>query len=123
MGSRDLQTFKRTVRSEHGADVPLFVASCVFTKPARAFAAKHQLSLVDIDLLGFWNSWHAAAQALGPGHRPLRHQQETSNGQLGARRTHEPRPSGVTSRDGRRSGSRPVVRNVDVGGARLSGTE
>lgn len=30
--------------------------SCVFTRPARDFAAKHALALVDVDLLGFWNS-------------------------------------------------------------------
>ncbi|MET9539798.1 restriction endonuclease [Streptomyces sp. NPDC006553] len=31
VGSPDLQTFNGTARSEHGADVPLFVASCRFT--------------------------------------------------------------------------------------------
>ncbi|MGF1426171.1 restriction endonuclease [Kitasatospora sp. LaBMicrA B282] len=56
VGSREIQTFNGTARLEHGADVPLFVASCVFTKPARAFAAKHQLTLIDVDLLGFWNN-------------------------------------------------------------------
>jgi restriction system protein len=55
VGSRDIQTFNGTARLEHGADVPVFVATCVFTKPARAFAAKHALTLIDIDLLGFWN--------------------------------------------------------------------
>ncbi|WP_432096316.1 restriction endonuclease [Streptomyces sp. bgisy100] len=55
VGSRDLQTFNGTARSEHGADAPVFVASCVFTKPARDFAAKHHLALIDVDLLGFWN--------------------------------------------------------------------
>ncbi|MGA5632496.1 restriction endonuclease [Streptomyces lydicamycinicus] len=34
----------------------VFVALCVFTKPPRVFAAKHNLALIDIDLLGFWNS-------------------------------------------------------------------
>ncbi|WP_121831148.1 restriction endonuclease [Streptomyces sp. S1] len=56
VGSPDLQKFNGTARSEHGADVPLFVASCKFTKQARAFAARHGLVLVDVDLLGFWNS-------------------------------------------------------------------
>lgn len=56
VGSRDIQTFNGTARAEHGADVPVFVASCVFTKPARDFAAKHQLVLIDVNLLGFWNS-------------------------------------------------------------------
>ncbi|MFJ7999402.1 restriction endonuclease [Streptomyces sp. NPDC096310] len=54
VGSPDLQKFNGTVRDEHGADVPLFVASCTFTKPARAFAARHGLVLLDVDLLGFW---------------------------------------------------------------------
>jgi restriction system protein len=36
--------------------VPVFVASCVFTDPARKFAAKQHLTLIDINLLGFWNS-------------------------------------------------------------------
>ncbi|MGW2255174.1 hypothetical protein ACWCXH_34060 [Kitasatospora sp. NPDC001660] len=39
-----------------GVDVPLFVASCVFTKPARTFAARQQLTLIDVGLLGFWNN-------------------------------------------------------------------
>ncbi|MET9880116.1 restriction endonuclease [Actinacidiphila glaucinigra] len=56
VGSRDIQTFNGTARAEHGADVPVFVASCVFTKPAREFASRHQLCLIDINLLGFWNS-------------------------------------------------------------------
>ncbi|MFE3074328.1 restriction endonuclease [Streptomyces sp. NPDC059247] len=56
VGSPDLQKFNGTARSEHGADVPLFGASCKFTKLARAFAARHDLVLVDVDLLGFWNS-------------------------------------------------------------------
>ncbi|WP_328731209.1 restriction endonuclease [Streptomyces caniferus] len=49
-------TFNGTARAEHGADVPVFVASCVFTRPARDFAARHGLCLIDVDLLGFWNS-------------------------------------------------------------------
>ncbi|MFJ1811413.1 MULTISPECIES: restriction endonuclease [unclassified Streptomyces] len=56
VGSRDIQTFNGTARLEHGADVPVFVASCVFTKPARAFAARHGLCLIDVNLLGFWNN-------------------------------------------------------------------
>ncbi|MFI9358823.1 restriction endonuclease [Streptomyces lydicus] len=56
LGSRDLQTFNGTARAEHRADVPVFVASCVFTKPARDFAARHDLCLIDVNLLGFWNS-------------------------------------------------------------------
>ncbi|MEV5242592.1 restriction endonuclease [Streptomyces cinnamoneus] len=56
VGSGDIQKFNGTARLEHGADVPLFVASCVFTRQARAFAAKQQLTLIDVDLLGFWNS-------------------------------------------------------------------
>ncbi|MFD7668196.1 restriction endonuclease [Streptomyces sp. NPDC059788] len=56
VGSRDLQTFNGTARDEHGADAPVFVASCVFTQQARAFAAKHHLVLIDVNLLGFWNS-------------------------------------------------------------------
>ena len=56
VGSPDLQRFNGTARSEHGADVALFVASCVFTRHARAFAARHRLTLIDVDLLGFWHS-------------------------------------------------------------------
>ncbi|MFI8185297.1 restriction endonuclease [Actinacidiphila glaucinigra] len=56
VGSRDIQTFNGTARAEHEADVPVFVASCKYTQPARRFAAKQQLTLVDVDLLGFWNS-------------------------------------------------------------------
>ncbi|MFE9636972.1 restriction endonuclease [Streptomyces sp. NPDC006463] len=64
VGSPDLQKFNGTARSEHGADVPVFVASCKFTKQARAFAARHGLVLVDVDLLGFWNSGTALATLL-----------------------------------------------------------
>ncbi|MFC9943847.1 restriction endonuclease [Streptomyces pratensis] len=56
VGSRGIQTFNGTARAEHGADVPVFVASCVFTKPAREFAARQDLKLIDINLLGFWNN-------------------------------------------------------------------
>ncbi|GGY32887.1 restriction endonuclease [Streptomyces tanashiensis] len=64
VGSPDLQKFNGTARSEHRADVPLFVASCKFTKQARAFAARHDLVLVDVDLLGFWNSGTALTALL-----------------------------------------------------------
>ncbi|GLW03841.1 restriction endonuclease [Streptomyces lavendulae] len=64
VGSPDLQKFNGTARSEHGADVPLFVASCKFTKQARAFAARHGLVLVDVGLLGFWNSGTALSALL-----------------------------------------------------------
>ncbi|MFE6911947.1 restriction endonuclease [Streptomyces erythrochromogenes] len=64
LGSPDLQKFNGTARSEHGADVALFVASCQFTKQARAFAARHGLILVDVDLLGFWNSGTALSALL-----------------------------------------------------------
>jgi len=64
VGSRDIQTFNGTARAEHGADVPVFVASCVFTKPARDFAARHQLCLIDVNLLGFWNNGTALTSLL-----------------------------------------------------------
>ena len=64
VGSRDIQTFNGTARVEHGADVPVFVASCVFTRPARDFAARHQLCLVDVNLLGFWNNGTALTSLL-----------------------------------------------------------
>ncbi|MEU0992153.1 restriction endonuclease [Streptomyces sp. NPDC005953] len=64
VGSPDLQRFNGTARSEHGADVPLFVASCKFTKQARAFATRHDLVLVDVDLLGFWHSGTSLAALL-----------------------------------------------------------
>ncbi|MGW9046583.1 restriction endonuclease [Streptomyces lydicus] len=56
LGSRDLQTFNGTARAEHRADVPVSVAPCVFAKPAHDFAARHDLWLIDVNLLGFWNS-------------------------------------------------------------------
>ncbi|MEU3462903.1 restriction endonuclease [Streptomyces sp. NPDC006733] len=61
VGSRDIQTFNGTARAEHGADVPVFVATCPFTGPGRDFAAKHALVLIDLDLLGFWNTGTALA--------------------------------------------------------------
>ncbi|MFB8392665.1 restriction endonuclease [Streptomyces yangpuensis] len=64
VGSPDLQKSNGTARSEHGADIPLFVTSCKFTKQARAFAARHALVLVDVDLLGFWNSGTALSTPL-----------------------------------------------------------
>ncbi|WP_349307962.1 MULTISPECIES: restriction endonuclease [unclassified Streptomyces] len=56
VGSRDIQTFNGTARQEHGADIPVFVATCPFTKPGRDFAARQALVLIDLDLLGFWNT-------------------------------------------------------------------
>jgi restriction system protein len=56
VGSPDAQRFNGTARAEHGADVPLIIASCKFTRDARSFAAKHKLVLVDVDLLAFWNN-------------------------------------------------------------------
>ncbi|MGW6898850.1 restriction endonuclease [Streptomyces sp. NPDC054919] len=64
VGSRDIQTFNGTARAEHGADVPVFIASCVFTKPARAFAARQHLRLIDINLLSFWNNGTALTSFL-----------------------------------------------------------
>lgn len=64
VGSRDIQTFNGTARAHHGADVPLFVASCVFTAPARKFADTQRLTLIDVDLLGFWNSGTALTSFL-----------------------------------------------------------
>ena len=54
VGSREVQTFNGTARAEHGADVAVLVASCVFTGSARDFAARQRLTLIDVDLLGFW---------------------------------------------------------------------
>ncbi|WP_406003299.1 hypothetical protein [Streptomyces sp. NBC_00829] len=65
MGSRDIQTFNGTARdAEHGTDVPVFVASCVFNDPARKFAARQHLTLIDVNLLGFWNSGTSLASFL-----------------------------------------------------------
>ncbi|MFJ9406768.1 hypothetical protein [Streptomyces sp. NPDC101393] len=50
-----IQTFNGTARAEHGADVPVFVASCVVTKPGRDVAARHHLTLIDVNQLGFWS--------------------------------------------------------------------
>lgn len=54
VGSREVQAFNGTARAEHGAEVAVLVASCVFTGPARNFAARHRLTLIDVDLLGCW---------------------------------------------------------------------
>ncbi|MFD5474433.1 hypothetical protein [Streptomyces sp. NPDC127105] len=43
-----MQTFNDTTRAEHRSDAPVFVASCVFTKPAREFAARHDPCLIDV---------------------------------------------------------------------------
>ncbi|MFI6981123.1 restriction endonuclease [Embleya sp. NPDC050154] len=56
VGSGDVQRFNGTARLEHGADVPVIVTATVFTTPAREFAAKHALTLIDRDLLGFWQN-------------------------------------------------------------------
>ncbi|MFB7368820.1 restriction endonuclease [Streptomyces sp. NPDC056222] len=64
VGCPDLQKFNGTARSEHGAAIPLFVASCKVTKQARAFAARHALVLVDVDLLGFWKGGTALTALL-----------------------------------------------------------
>ncbi|MET7304601.1 restriction endonuclease [Embleya sp. NPDC005575] len=56
VGSGDVQRFNGTARAEHGADVPVIVTATVFTAPARDFAARHALILIDRDLLGFWQN-------------------------------------------------------------------
>nr|WP_203672274.1 MULTISPECIES: restriction endonuclease [unclassified Streptomyces] len=52
--AQHIQTFNGTAPQEHGADVPVFVATCPFTEPGREFAAKDVLVLLELDRLGRW---------------------------------------------------------------------
>ncbi|MER7847406.1 restriction endonuclease [Kitasatospora sp. NPDC096077] len=54
VGSRDVQTFNGTARPEHGADVPVMIGLNGFTRDAAAFAARHDLILVDRRTLTSW---------------------------------------------------------------------
>ncbi|MEE1783383.1 restriction endonuclease [Streptomyces sp. SP17BM10] len=54
VGSRDVQTFNGTARPEHGADVPVMIGLNGFTRDAAAFAARHDLILIDRRTLTNW---------------------------------------------------------------------
>ncbi|MEU4303650.1 restriction endonuclease [Kitasatospora aureofaciens] len=54
VGSRDVQTFNGTARPEHHADVPVMIGLNGFTRDARAFAARHDLILVNRQILHDW---------------------------------------------------------------------
>lgn len=54
VGPRDVQTFNSTARPEHGADVPVLVGLNGFTRDAAAFAARHDLILIDRYTLTRW---------------------------------------------------------------------
>lgn len=54
VGSRDVQTFNGTARPEHHADVPIVIGLNGFTRDARAFAARHDLILVNRPILHDW---------------------------------------------------------------------
>ncbi|CAM5709979.1 restriction endonuclease [Streptomyces viridifaciens] len=54
VGSRDVQTFNGTARPEHHADVPVMIGLNGFTRDARDFAARHNLTLVNRQILRDW---------------------------------------------------------------------
>lgn len=54
VGSPDLQRFNGTCWAEHGADIALFVTTSTFTGPARLFARRHNITLVDGRRLVAW---------------------------------------------------------------------
>ncbi|MFE5588552.1 restriction endonuclease, partial [Kitasatospora sp. NPDC056531] len=54
VGSRDVQTFNGTARPEHHAGVPVMIGLNGFTRDAEAFAARHDLVLVNRQTLTLW---------------------------------------------------------------------
>lgn len=54
VGSKDVQTFNGTARPEHDADVALIIGLNGFTGPARDFASRHGIALVDRAGLEDW---------------------------------------------------------------------
>ncbi len=52
--SGDMQKFLGTAKAEHGADVAVYVATCVFTREAEKLAMKHGILALHRNLLGAW---------------------------------------------------------------------
>ncbi|MFJ3670492.1 restriction endonuclease [Streptomyces sp. NPDC090106] len=63
--SGDMQKFVGTAKLEHKADVALFVATCPFGQAARELALRHDITALNRDLFGAWNSG-ARLQSLLP---------------------------------------------------------
>ncbi|MCF3105350.1 restriction endonuclease [Streptomyces roseoverticillatus] len=57
VGSEDLQKFNGTARPEHHGDLAVLVTNSSFTKPARDFAAKHNIHLLHGEHLRRWATW------------------------------------------------------------------
>ncbi|MCX4745954.1 restriction endonuclease [Kitasatospora sp. NBC_01287] len=54
VGNEEVQRFNGTARPEHGADLPVMVGLNGFTGPARKFAYRHRITLVDREALREW---------------------------------------------------------------------
>lgn len=54
--SGDMQKFVGMAFAEHKADVALFVATCEYSRDARQLALKHNITALNRDLFGSWNS-------------------------------------------------------------------
>ncbi|MGK5546691.1 restriction endonuclease [Streptomyces sp. URMC 127] len=57
VGAQDTHTLNGTARPEHNGDIVVLVTNSTFTKPARAFAAKHRIHLLHGELLQRWATW------------------------------------------------------------------
>ncbi|WP_229701401.1 restriction endonuclease [Streptomyces camponoticapitis] len=57
MGSEPVQRFNGTARQEHNADIAVMITNATFSEPARAFASKHEIHLIDAERLQKWATW------------------------------------------------------------------
>ncbi|MFD6989275.1 restriction endonuclease [Streptomyces sp. NPDC059943] len=57
IGSEPVQRFNGTARQEHHADIAVMITNATFSEPARAFAGKHGIHLIDAKQLKNWATW------------------------------------------------------------------
>lgn len=57
IGSEPVQRFNGTARQEHNADIAVMITNATFSEPARAFAGKHDIHLIDAKQLKNWATW------------------------------------------------------------------
>ncbi|MFD4118630.1 restriction endonuclease [Streptomyces niveus] len=57
IGSEPVQRFNGTARQEHDADIAVMITNATFSEPARAFASKHEIHLIDAERLQKWATW------------------------------------------------------------------
>ncbi|MEU9748369.1 restriction endonuclease [Streptomyces niveus] len=57
IGSEPVQRFNGTAWQEHGADIAVMITNGKFSEPARTFASRHSIHLIDAEKLQQWATW------------------------------------------------------------------